>query len=119
MNSFSNAEYTGVHGGESRTGLSSTPDSKLMLINSKIRKVASSLSEVNVKGALSRILSNLQATISDTVMSNPSLVAGLRTVKRSAKNIKTVGELVVFQTRGATFKLVQELNTRELSAFIR
>jgi len=110
MNSFSNAEYTGVHGGESRTGLSSTPDSKLMLINSKIRKVASSLSEVNVKGALSRILSSLKATISDTVMSNPSLVAGLRTVERSARNIKTVGELVVFQTRGVTFKLVQDLN---------
>ena len=110
MNSFSNAEYTGVHGGDSRTGLSSTPDSKLMLINSKIRKVASSLSEVNVKGALSRILSSLKATISDTVMSNPSLVAGLRTVERSARNIKTVGELVVFKTRGVTFKLVQDLN---------
>ena len=38
MNSFSNAEYTRVHGGDSRAGLSSTPDSKLMLINSKIRR---------------------------------------------------------------------------------
>ena len=108
MNSFSNEEYTREHGGDSRTGLSSTPDSKLMLINSKIRKVASSLSEVNVKGALSRILSSLQATIAGTVMSNPSLVAGLRTVERTAKNIKTVGELVVFKTRGVSFKLVQD-----------
>ena len=110
MNSFSNEEYTGVHNGDSRTGLSSTPDSKLMLINSKIGKVASSLSEVNVKGALSRMWSSLKAAISNTVMSNPSLVAGLRTVERSAKNIKTVGELVVFKTRGVTFKLVQDLN---------
>ena len=110
MNSFSNEEYTGVHNGDSRTGLSSTPDSKLMLINSKIGKVASSLSEVNVKGALSRMWSSLKAAISNTVMSNPSLVAGLRTVERSAKNIKTVGELVIFKTRGVTFKLVQDLN---------
>merc|ERR1719228_2926345 len=60
MNSFSYEEYSGVHNGDSRTGLSSTPDSKLMLIDSKIGKVTSSLSEVNVKGALSRMWSSLK-----------------------------------------------------------
>jgi len=101
--------YTG--GSDARQGHSVMPSSHLeAFVTTKLRKVMSSLSQVNLKAVLLRMISNIEDIFSRMVLANPFLAAVNILVKQMMTSFESFGKGLVLQTEKVVGQTLQDIN---------
>ena len=98
-------------GSDARQGLSVMQSSQFGdFVSTKLRKVMSSLSQVNPKAVLLRMATSLEVLLSRLVFTNPFLVALHILGKQIVTSLGGLGELLVLQTEMVMSQTLLDIN---------
>jgi len=98
-------------GSDAREGLSVMPSSQFgEFLSAKLRKVTTSLSQVNPQAVLLRMATSLEVMLSRVIFTNPVLVAVHILGKQIVASLGSLGELLVSQTEMVMNQTLLDIN---------
>ena len=108
---FDHIGFRYTDGSDARQGHSVMPSSHLeAFVTTKLRKVMSSLSQVNLKAVLLRMISKIEDIFSRVVLANPFLAAVNILVKQMMTSFESIGKGLVLQTEKVVGQTLQDIN---------